>query len=61
VIAAKAPGSIEAQTVKAALADTLASFKRPKLVYVVEELPRNAMGKIQKAELRKTYADSFAG
>jgi malonyl-CoA/methylmalonyl-CoA synthetase len=61
VIAARAPGSVEAQAVKAALTDTLASFKRPKLVYVVDELPRNAMGKIQKAELRKTYADSFAG
>jgi len=61
VIAAKAPGAVDAQRVKAALANTLASFKRPKHVYVVDELPRNAMGKIQKAELRKTYADSFAG
>lgn len=59
VIAAKAPGAVDAQGVKAALADTLASFKRPKQVYVVDELPRNAMGKVQKAELRKTYAGTF--
>jgi acyl-coenzyme A synthetase/AMP-(fatty) acid ligase len=28
---------------------------------VVEALPRNAMGKVQKAELRKTYAGWFQG
>jgi acyl-coenzyme A synthetase/AMP-(fatty) acid ligase len=27
---------------------------------VVEALPRNAMGKVQKAELRKTFAGWFA-
>ncbi|MEO7688898.1 MAG: malonyl-CoA synthase [Sphingomonas sp.] len=60
VIAAKAPGAVDAGAVRAALADSLASFKRPKLVFVVDQLPRNAMGKIQKAELRKLYGDSFS-
>jgi malonyl-CoA/methylmalonyl-CoA synthetase len=32
----------------------LASYKSPKTVVFKEELPRNAMGKVQKAELRKT-------
>jgi len=59
VVAARTPGAIEADTVKAALAGTLAAFKRPKQVYVVDQLPRNAMGKIQKAELRKSYAAAF--
>jgi malonyl-CoA/methylmalonyl-CoA synthetase len=59
VVAAKAPGAVEADAIRAALADTLASFKRPKLVFVVDQLPRNAMGKIQKAELRKLYGESF--
>jgi malonyl-CoA/methylmalonyl-CoA synthetase len=43
----------------AGLATRLAKFKVPKRIHVVNELPRNAMGKVQKAELRKRYADSF--
>ena len=38
----------------------LARFKQPKAVRVIEALPRNVMGKVQKAELRKQYADIFA-
>ncbi|MFJ5103338.1 malonyl-CoA synthase [Streptomyces sp. NPDC088554] len=37
----------------------LARFKHPRAVRVVEELPRNVMGKVQKAELRKRYRDLF--
>ncbi len=37
----------------------LANFKVPKKVFVVAELPRNAMGKVQKNELRKRYLTSF--
>ncbi|MDW8046968.1 MAG: AMP-binding protein, partial [Chloroflexota bacterium] len=33
----------------------LASFKAPQFVAVVPELPRNAMGKVVKTELRKLY------
>jgi len=32
----------------------LAPYKSPKTVVFKDELPRNAMGKVQKAELRKT-------
>ena len=35
----------------------LASFKMPKHVVFVEELPRNTMGKVQKAAMRETYRD----
>jgi acyl-CoA synthetase (AMP-forming)/AMP-acid ligase II len=39
--------------------DRLADFKRPRSVSFVDELPRNAGGKLLKAELRKSYwADS---
>jgi malonyl-CoA/methylmalonyl-CoA synthetase len=31
----------------------------PKRVIFVSELPRNTMGKVQKAELRKTYGDLY--
>jgi len=37
----------------------LAGFKVPKVVFVVDELPRNAMGKVQKAGLRARYANTF--
>lgn len=44
----------------ALMARRLAKFKLPKRVFTIKELPRNAMGKVQKAELRKLYADTFA-
>lgn len=43
----------------AALAERLAAYKRPRRVLFVEALPRNAMGKVQKAALRASYADLF--
>ena len=39
----------------AALDGRLARFKQPKRVVFVAELPRNAMGKVQKAALRERY------
>jgi malonyl-CoA/methylmalonyl-CoA synthetase len=49
----------EAATIAAARAQ-LAGFKAPKRVFFVAELPRNAMGKVQKNLLRETYAKTFA-
>jgi malonyl-CoA/methylmalonyl-CoA synthetase len=40
----------------AELRTRLAAFKVPKRILFVTDLPRNAMGKVQKAELRKTHA-----
>jgi malonyl-CoA/methylmalonyl-CoA synthetase len=37
----------------------LAAFKAPKRVFFVDELPRNAMGKVQKNLLRERFADAF--
>jgi malonyl-CoA/methylmalonyl-CoA synthetase len=39
----------------------LAAYKSPKRVVFVDELPRNAMGKVQKNLLRERYAGLFAG
>ena len=50
-----APPPDEAALV-AALKGRLANFKVPKRIYVVDELPRNAMGKVQKNVLRERYA-----
>jgi malonyl-CoA/methylmalonyl-CoA synthetase len=49
----------EASVLKA-LDGRLAKFKMPKRVFVVDELPRNAMGKVQKNILRDTYAKIFS-
>jgi malonyl-CoA/methylmalonyl-CoA synthetase len=44
----------------AAARERLAAFKAPKRVFFVDELPRNAMGKVQKNLLRETYAGTFS-
>ena len=60
VVARVAGSDIEPDAITRALGTELAAFKRPKKVVIVDELPRNAMGKVQKAELRNIYKDSFA-
>ena len=59
VVRAKDAGVDEASVLKA-LDGRLAKFKMPKRVFVVDELPRNAMGKVQKNILRNTYSDIYA-
>ena len=48
------------QAISTALETGLAKFKQPKAIYLVDELPRNTMGKVQKNLLRKTYAHLFS-
>jgi len=50
---------IDETSVLKALDGRLAKFKMPKRVFVVDELPRNAMGKVQKNILRDTYAKIY--
>ena len=38
----------------------LANYKVPKQIVFVEELPRNAMGKIEKGRLRESYREIFS-
>jgi malonyl-CoA/methylmalonyl-CoA synthetase len=54
VVCDKNAGIDEASVLKA-LDGRLAKFKMPKRVFIVDELPRNAMGKVQKNILRDTY------
>jgi malonyl-CoA/methylmalonyl-CoA synthetase len=51
-------GADEAEAL-AALSGSLAKFKQPKRIFFVDQLPRNAMGKVQKAALREAYKDLF--
>ncbi|MFC3078421.1 malonyl-CoA synthase [Phenylobacterium terrae] len=53
-------GQGEEAVLIAAAREKLAAFKAPKRVFFVDELPRNAMGKVQKNLLRERYADAFA-
>ncbi|MBT7581371.1 MAG: AMP-binding protein [Kordiimonadaceae bacterium] len=41
------------------ICDSLAKFKLPKKIYIIDALPRNTMGKVQKNALRETYADIY--
>jgi malonyl-CoA/methylmalonyl-CoA synthetase len=59
VVCNKGAGVDETSVLKA-LDGRLAKFKMPKRVFVVDELPRNAMGKVQKNILRDTYSDIYA-
>jgi malonyl-CoA/methylmalonyl-CoA synthetase len=43
----------------AGIADRLARFKQPRRIVIVDELPRNTMGKVQKNLLRERYRDLF--
>jgi malonyl-CoA/methylmalonyl-CoA synthetase len=52
--------AVDEPTVLKALDGRLAKFKMPKRVIVVDELPRNAMGKVQKNILRDTYAKIYS-
>ena len=59
VVAARPGANLDASGITAALSDKLARFKQPKEVHLVEALPRNTMGKIQKNVLRDTYKGDF--
>lgn len=58
VVAAKG-ATLDEAAVMQALEGRLAKFKLPKRVILVPDLPRNAMGKVIKAELRKAYQDLY--
>jgi len=55
VVIAKPGEQVDAANILAALKTMLANFKVPKRCYVVQELPRNTMGKVQKNLLRNQY------
>jgi malonyl-CoA/methylmalonyl-CoA synthetase len=60
VVVAKPGADISAAGIAKALEQRLAKFKQPKQVFVVADLPRNTMGKVQKNLLREQYKDIYA-
>ncbi|MCC9622932.1 malonyl-CoA synthase [Thalassospira sp. MA62] len=61
VIVAQSDGTLGEGDIIADLKARVANFKVPKRVFFVDELPRNAMGKVQKNTLREDYKDLFRG
>ncbi|WP_170333996.1 malonate--CoA ligase [Ruegeria arenilitoris] len=47
------------EEMKIAVCNSLARFKHPRQLIVLDELPRNTMGKVQKNILREQYKDLF--
>jgi len=60
VIVAKPGAQLDGAAIIAALKGQIANFKVPKQVFVVPELPRNTMGKVQKKLLREQHQQLFA-
>ncbi len=60
VVVVKPGAEITAASIQKALDQRLAKFKLPKQVFIVGDLPRNTMGKVQKNLLRDTYKDIYA-
>jgi malonyl-CoA/methylmalonyl-CoA synthetase len=61
VLVAQKGVTLDSGAVLAAIAGQLARFKQPKAAVVVESLPRNTMGKVQKNLLRESYKGWFVG
>jgi malonyl-CoA/methylmalonyl-CoA synthetase len=61
VVVAHPGATLDDAAIVQGLKDRIANFKVPKRVYVVSELPRNTMGKVQKNLLREQHKGLFAG
>jgi malonyl-CoA/methylmalonyl-CoA synthetase len=59
VLVAEAGGTCDLEVIEAVVRRDLAGFKRPRHIVILDALPRNTMGKVQKKELRDQFADVF--
>ncbi|MBX5448973.1 acyl-CoA synthetase [Thermogemmatispora sp.] len=55
IVVPRVPGGLRAEELLAFCGERLARYKIPKQIVFAEALPRNAMGKVLKAELRARY------
>jgi malonyl-CoA/methylmalonyl-CoA synthetase len=60
-VVAKPGAALSEETIIDSVKARLACYKVPKRILLVDELPRNTMGKVQKNALRKTFAAIYAG
>jgi malonyl-CoA/methylmalonyl-CoA synthetase len=59
VVVPKPNAIVDGNQIVSELKNAIAHFKVPKRVFVVNDLPRNAMGKVQKNVLRQTHKGLF--
>jgi malonyl-CoA/methylmalonyl-CoA synthetase len=59
MVVPKAGAALDGAAIVAELKGRIANFKVPKQVFVVDELPRNTMGKVQKNLLRQQHQGLF--
>ncbi len=59
IVVAKPGAARDERSLLAGLSGRIARYKQPKRAVFVEELPRNVMGKVQKAELRSRYSNLY--
>ncbi|HEX3397544.1 MAG TPA: AMP-binding protein [Steroidobacteraceae bacterium] len=60
VVVAKPGATLSEEAIIESVKPRLARYKVPKRILLVDELPRNSMGKVQKNALRKTFAAIYA-
>jgi malonyl-CoA/methylmalonyl-CoA synthetase len=60
ILVAKAGATPNLNTISIHLNDTLARFKHPRKLILIEALPRNTMGKVQKNLLRDEFKKLFS-
>ncbi|NOD95059.1 AMP-binding protein [Ruegeria sp. HKCCD4884] len=60
VIVAEPGESPDLDQIQTSVCESLARFKHPRKLIVMDELPRNTMGKVQKNILRDQYKDMFS-
>ena len=60
VLIAKPGETIDQAAIKASMEQQLAKFKQPKHIAVIDDLPRNTMGQVQKNLLRQQFNSLFA-
>jgi malonyl-CoA/methylmalonyl-CoA synthetase len=59
ILVAKPDYVLDEKTVLEDIGDKMARFKQPRRIVIIDELPRNAMGKVQKNILRNSYEKLF--
>ena len=60
VVVSEQGHALNEKSIVSEISNRLASYKQPRRIFFVDELPRNSMGKVQKNLLRDEYKDTYA-
>ena len=59
LLVAEGGQSLDLKAIEEVLGQSLARFKRPRKLFIIDSLPRNTMGKVQKNILRDEFSSTF--